>query len=89
MTTAAQVEKMVRPVLERHSDLALVGRYIFLKPIHHFARAILIGRTAYAEEFEPRWAVVHLFEVQSFFPLDWGELLANERTRRRGLWLMS
>jgi hypothetical protein len=89
MTTAAQVKKMVQPVLARHADLALVGRWIFVMPICHFARAILIGRTAYADEFEPRWAVVHLFEAQKFFPLDWGELLANERSRRRGLWFMS
>jgi hypothetical protein len=89
MTTAAQVKKMVQPVLARHPDLALVGRWIYVKPVHHFARAVLIGRTAYADEFEPRWAVVHLFESQTFFPLDWGEFLANERSRRRGLWFMS
>ncbi|MFY9827825.1 MAG: hypothetical protein WAK69_04285 [Rhodoplanes sp.] len=89
MTTVAQVKKMVRPVLERHADLALVGRWIFVKPIYHFARAVLIDRTAYAEEFEPRWAVLHLFETQKFFSLSWGEFLANERSRRRGLWFMS
>jgi hypothetical protein len=89
MTTAAQVKKMVQPVLDRHSDIALVGRYIFLKPIHHFARAILVGRTAYKDQIQPRWAIVHLFEVQSFVPLDWGEFLANERSNLRGLWLMS
>lgn len=89
MTTAAQIKKMVQPVLARHPDLALVGRLIYLKPVHHFARTVLIDRTAYAEEFEPRWAVTHLFEARRFFPLDWGELLANERSRRRGLWFMS
>jgi hypothetical protein len=89
MTTAAQAKKMVQPVLARHPDLALVGRWIYVKPVHHFARAVLIDRTAYADEFEPRWAVVHLFEAQRFFPLDWGEFLTNERSRRRGLWFMS
>jgi hypothetical protein len=89
MTTAAQVKRMVQPVLARHPDFALVGRWLFLKPVHHFARAILIGRTAYAEEFEPQWAAIHLFEVRKFFSLDWGEFLANERSRRRGLWFMS
>ena len=57
MTTAAQVKKMVQPVLARHPDLALVGRWIYVKPVHHFARAVLIGRTAYAEEFEPQWVL--------------------------------
>lgn len=44
MTTAAQVKKVVRPLLDRHADLALVGRYIYVRPVHHFARAILIDR---------------------------------------------
>jgi hypothetical protein len=86
MTTTAQVKKMVRPLLERHADLALVGRWIYVKPVEHFARAVLIDRTAYADEFEPRWAVTHLFEASSFFPLDWGEFLANNRSTRRGIW---
>jgi hypothetical protein len=29
-TTAAQVKKMARPLLERHPDLALVGRWIYV-----------------------------------------------------------
>ncbi|MGA8989933.1 MAG: hypothetical protein WB500_06050 [Rhodoplanes sp.] len=89
MTTAAQVKKMVQPLLARHTDLALVGRWIYVKPVHHFARAILIDRTAYAEEFEPQWAVIHLFQARKTFSLNWGEFLANERSRRRGLWFMS
>jgi hypothetical protein len=89
VTTAAQIKKMVRPLLERHADLILVGRWIYLKPVHHFARAVLIDRTAYAEEFEPRWAVIHLFQAHASFTLDWGEFIANERSRRRGLWFMS
>lgn len=44
MTTVAQVKKMVQPLLEQHSDLALVGRWIYLKPVHHVARAVLIDR---------------------------------------------
>jgi hypothetical protein len=89
MTTAAQIKKMVQPVLARHADLTLVGRWIFVTPVRHFARAVLIGRTAYKEEFEPRWAVIHLFEARKTFSLNWGEFLANERSRRRGLWFMS
>jgi hypothetical protein len=86
MTTAAEVRKMVQPVLDRHSDIALVGRHLFLKPIHHFARTILVGRTAYKDRIRPLWAVVHLFEARTFFPLTWGEDLANERSQRRGRW---
>jgi hypothetical protein len=86
MTTAAQVKKMVQPLLRRHADLALVGRWIFIKPVHHFARAILVDRTAYKEQFEPRWAAIHLFQVRKAFSLSWGDRLANCRSSRPGIW---
>jgi hypothetical protein len=86
MTTAAQVKKMVRPLLERHPDLALVGRWIFVKPVHHFARAVLIDRMLNPEKFRPRWAVVHLFEARNFSPLDWGDWLYNESSPTPGSW---
>jgi hypothetical protein len=79
MTTAAQVKKMVRPLLERNPDLALVGRWIYVKPVHHFARVVLIDRTSSAKHFSPRWAVVHLFQARTFFPLNWGAHLTDAR----------
>jgi hypothetical protein len=75
MTTAAQVKRMVRPLLERNADLVLVGRMIYVKPVHHFARAVLIGRTSSANRFSPRWTVIHLFEVRRIFTLNWGDYL--------------
>ena len=86
MTTAAQVKKIVRPLLERHADLALVGRWIFVKPVHHFARAVLIGRMLNPDKFRPQWAVIHLFEAQKSFSLDWGEWLYNESSESPGSW---
>jgi hypothetical protein len=75
MTTAAEVKRMVRPLLERNADLALVGRMIYVEPVHHFARAVLIGRTSSANRFSPRWTVIHLFEVRRIFTLSWGDHL--------------
>jgi hypothetical protein len=86
MTTAAQVKKMVQPLLARHGDLALVGRWIYVKPVHHFARAVLIDRMLNPEKFRPRWAVVHLFQARNFFPLNWGEWLYNESSPTPGSW---
>jgi hypothetical protein len=77
MTTAAQIKKMVRPLLARHSDLALVGHRIYVKPVHHFARAVLVCRTSSAHHFDPRWAVLHLFEPRHFFPLSWGGFISD------------
>jgi hypothetical protein len=86
MTTAAQVKKLVKPLLERHDDLALVGRWIFVTPVYHFARAILIDRTSDPEKFCPRWATIHLFEPRRSFSLSWGEWLYNEASARPGSW---
>jgi hypothetical protein len=72
MTTAAFVKRLVKPLLERHADLALVGRWIFVKPVHHFARGILIGPTPNPKSFSLEWAAVHLFEPRRTFPLNWG-----------------
>jgi hypothetical protein len=72
--------------LERHDDLALVGRWIFVTPMHHFARAILIDRTSDPEKFCPRWAAIHLFQPRRSFSLDWGQLLYNEASARPGSW---
>ncbi|MFY9827824.1 MAG: hypothetical protein WAK69_04280 [Rhodoplanes sp.] len=86
MTTAAQVKKLVRPLLERRADLTLVGRWIFVKPVHHFARAVLIDRMLNPDKFRPQWAVRHLFEARKSFPLDWGEWLYNESSPAPGSW---
>jgi hypothetical protein len=86
MTTAAQVKRMVRPLLERNSDLALVGHWIYVKPVQHFARAILVDRTSKADRFSPRWAAIHLFEVRRSFTLNWGQFLVDPIPGRSGIW---
>ena len=86
MTTAAQIRKMVRPLLERNSDLVLVGHWIYVKPVEHFARAVLVGRTSSAIRFSPRWAVIHLFEVRQSFSLNWGQFLVDPVPGRSGIW---
>jgi hypothetical protein len=89
MTTAADVRRMVQPLVSRHADLALVKRWIFVKPIEHFARGVLIDRMAYKDRFRPLWAVMHLFEIQHFLPLSWGDYLVNKRSSRPGIWATS
>jgi len=77
MTTAAQVKKLVQPLLDQNPDLAWVGRQIYLKPVHHFARTILIDRFLDPSGFRPLWAVAHLFDVHDTFPLNWSQRLWN------------
>ena len=63
MTTAAQVRKLVKPLLARRPDLILVGRMIVVAPVRHVLRAVYIDRTGEAARFKPRWVVLHLFQV--------------------------
>ncbi|MPZ37931.1 MAG: hypothetical protein GEU95_07675 [Rhizobiales bacterium] len=73
MTTIAQVKQVVQPLLQRNPDLALVGRRVIIKPIHHILRGISIGRSINPALFIPAWAVVFLFEPRDSLSLNWGE----------------
>lgn len=62
MTTARQVRQLVRPLLERHSDLVLVdGHSLWLRPATHVARVIGLERTSSALHFDPKWWLTPLF----------------------------
>lgn len=86
MTTQAQVKRLVKPLLDRHSDLTLIGRRLYLRPIQHFARAILIDRSLDPSLFYPRWNVMHLFKWRRSFHLMWGEHLDNVTSKTPGIW---
>lgn len=62
MTTARQIKKLTRPLIERHADLALVdGRMVWLKPVAHVAREIWIDRTGRASSFKLKWYLTPIF----------------------------
>jgi hypothetical protein len=68
-----QIKTLVRPLLERHSDLEMWGRWIVVRPVCHVFRGILLDRTSGADHTWAKLAVRHLFELQTSIPLDWGE----------------
>jgi hypothetical protein len=82
MTTVAQVKQVLQPLLQRNSDLALVGRLVVIKPVHHILRGIYIDRMSNPVIFRPIWAVVFLFEPRQTFSFNWGERVY----RRPGSW---
>jgi hypothetical protein len=49
----------------------LVGRWLFLRPVSHLLRGILIERTGEASRFRAWWAVAPLCEPEKLFPLNW------------------
>jgi hypothetical protein len=73
MTTVAQVKQAAQPLLQRNSDLALVGRLVVIRPVHHILRGIYIDRMSDPLIFRPIWAVVFLFEPRQSFSFNWGE----------------
>jgi hypothetical protein len=79
MTTIAQVKRLVRPLLQRNPDLALVRRWVVVKPVHHILRAISIGRSLDPKSFVPTWAANFLFQPNARLHFFWG-------TRMKGTW---
>lgn len=62
MTTAREIRDLVRPLLERNSDLALVGKnFLWFRPIGHVGRLILLDRTGRATCFAVRWHLTEFF----------------------------
>ncbi len=61
MSTAAQIQQLVQPFVDRHEDLALVGREIVLLPVHHYARGIYVDRTSTKGMIQPFWRVTVLY----------------------------
>jgi len=85
MSTITQVKKALKPLLERHQDLALIDRWLIVTPVHHVVRGVIVDRTSSADLFEPKWAVMHLCEVRRSIFLNWSSSQSPPRLYRRGL----
>jgi hypothetical protein len=73
MTTTKQVKQAVQPLLQRHSDLALAGRFIFIKPVHHILRGVYIERAGDPRAFEPTSTTGMLALERDRVGLGWGD----------------
>jgi hypothetical protein len=73
MTTISQVQRAVQPLLQRNPDLALAGRMVVIRPVHHILRAIYIDRSLDANLFVPTWFVMLMFKPKDSITLAWGE----------------
>ncbi|UXN60765.1 hypothetical protein [Phyllobacterium zundukense] len=71
MTTIVQVRQALKPLLDRHSDLALIGRFLLVKPIYHVTRGVFVDRSIDKVAFVP--------EVVT-------DMLALEPVRQYGFW---
>lgn len=67
----AKLAPLMRPLLERHADLEMRGRWIVVKPVRHVFRGIILDRTSGAATTAVSSVVRHLFEYQTSIPLIW------------------
>ncbi|MBX9774847.1 MAG: hypothetical protein K2Y71_10605 [Xanthobacteraceae bacterium] len=79
MTTIAQVKEAVQPLLQRNPDLALIGRLVIIKPVHHILCGINIGRSLDHLKFVPAWSVLLLSEQHENFGYLWGAKVRGPR----------
>lgn len=73
MTTITQTKQVVQPLLARHSDLAMVGRYLILTPVRHFVRGVFIDRSINQHVFEPVISVCLTFDGDTEQGIGWGD----------------
>lgn len=83
MTTGAQIRKMVKPLLERHSDLAMVGRFMVVGPIRHLRRGIYLDYCRTPQMFKSRTVVDILIPPSDAGYLGRGDYFTDPG---KGLW---
>jgi hypothetical protein len=86
MASVREVRALLKPLLARNADLALVGRLVVVLPLRTHLRAILIDRTGSADVLNPRWYIHHLCTPKLWCHISWGQELFR---RSHGLWRMS
>lgn len=73
MTTVAQVKQVVQPLLQRNPDLALVGRMIVVRPVHHLLRGVFVDRSLDPDDFVPTRTLSTLFQPATKIGFSWGD----------------
>ncbi|MCJ2082868.1 hypothetical protein [Methylobacterium sp. J-090] len=67
MTTKQQIKDLVRPLLERNSDLTIIGRdTLWLRPVGSVGRLVLIDRTSRAECCRVSWYLSEFFMPSAY-----------------------
>src|SRR5688500_7771678 len=86
MTTVAQVKQVLQPLLKRNTDLALVGRLVVVKPVHHILCGIYVDRSIDPGLFVPKATAIFVFSPQENISLNWGERIYRRQRGGSGVW---
>ena len=71
MATAAQLKRLVAPLLKQRGDLAFIDRMLIVRPVRHVLRAILLDRTGDRARFAVRPILMPIYHPH-FLNLSWG-----------------
>lgn len=55
MSTQAEIQDILRPYVERHPDLVLIGRAVILRPVRHLMCGYFVDRTSVQHMSRPFW----------------------------------
>jgi hypothetical protein len=81
MVSKRMAARLWKPLLDAHADVVADGPWLYVKPVRHVVRALLLHSSRYDRRGRPEWAAVPLFEPARFFALDWGSDLTYEIPR--------
>jgi hypothetical protein len=74
-----QVKRLLTPLAKRYPDLAVVGHYLVLKPVHHIMRYVLLDGTSIKAKYRPRWAFWEMFKPDGGLGLQHGAELYRRK----------
>lgn len=57
MSTIADMKRLLQPYVDRHGDLALVGRAVIIKPVRHLMCGFFVDRMSMKNSLQPFWFV--------------------------------
>lgn len=78
-TRRTQVKRLLAPLAERYPDLAVVGHYLVVKPVHHIVRYVLLDGTSMKGKYRPRWALWEMFKPDLGLGLQHGAELYRQK----------
>jgi hypothetical protein len=74
VSTIADMKRLLQPYVDRHDDLALVGRAVIIKPVRHIMRGFFVDRMSMKTSLQPFWFVSLMYvpwQTRQSMGFDW------------------
>lgn len=72
MTTTRDVRLAVQPLVQGRKDLVSIGRFVFIKPIHHILKGVYIDSSRNPDAFVPSVSIDLLVPAHTHVHPGWG-----------------